>query len=56
MIARSVMGRMRIAKAGTIATYAAAFAVFCSACGVVVHHFIAAESDQVQRVERPPHD
>jgi RNA polymerase sigma factor (sigma-70 family) len=55
-IARSVMGHMRILKAKTIATYAAALVIFCSACGVVLHRFIASDAPHVQRVERVHHD
>jgi len=55
-IARVVMGHMRILKAKTIATYAAAVVLFCGACGIVVHRFIASDSAHVQRVERAPHD
>jgi RNA polymerase sigma factor (sigma-70 family) len=39
-IARQVMGHLRILKFKLIATYAAAFVLFCGICGLIVHKYV----------------
>jgi len=55
-IARSVMGHMRFLQARTIATYAVALVVFCSACGLALHRFITPDPSQAQRVQQVQHE
>jgi RNA polymerase sigma factor (sigma-70 family) len=45
-LAQSVSTKLALARAGTVACWAASFAIFCGACGLVVHRFITAPTSE----------